>query len=497
MNLFFSSKRILTFLFILAMAAACKQPETIVVDRDPETAADGDTLVQQPTEKQAAGFQRLNMGELQPVHSLDPLLADNSSSMRAIQLVYEGLVRFDESGDIIPAVAQRWSAGNSDRRYTFHLRPDIYYHDSNVFGSGTGRKLTAGDVVFVFERMADHASPPRAAQLFMNIEGYDDYYREQRLVYNPSLRKVDRISGIQTPNDTTVVFELNQPDPEFLQKLATPLAVIYPKEALKNNSAVGFTPVGSGPFSFSQRASDSTLVFSKFQDYYAASDIQLNRVDLISSDNEMNLLNAMEEGDIHFLPDLGPTLSKQLLMENGNLASSYNDRYVLTLTGTSEVALRHYPPSDLSRDTGADIGQLVETNASAFFEEFGPAVTDTSFLTDDSKIASMSNLRIQAPATDHPYGKALLRQLADLLGEQGGNLEIIDIHIPTRRTGLFFTGDLTLISSGEWADYPSLVSFTIQHHSLQRSDINNLPANRYAWWLDLRRVELPAFDNIN
>lgn len=496
MNIFSSANRMMIFFFIVAIAAACKQPETIVVDRDPETTA-ADTVDHSPAvEQQNAGFRQLNIGEYQSISSLDPLLATNTANIRAIQLIYEGLVRFDEAGTIAPAIAQKWSVGNNDRRYTFHLRPDVYYHDSDIFGSGTGRKLTAADVPFVFQRMAKNAVPPRAARLFMNIEGFDEYFREQRHVYIPTLRQLDRISGIQTPNDTTVVFELDQPDPDFLQKLALPLAVIYPKEAVGANTD-DFTPVGSGPFSFAQRSSDSTFVFSKFQNYYAASDIQLNRVDMIISDTPLSFLDAMDAGDIHFLPELDPALSQQLLTEERSLASSYSDRYILSQTGSTTFALRRYPSSNMSEDRGADIAQLAENNASSLFNHLGPAITDTSFSTDDSKIATMSNLSLEAPATEHPYGKVFLQQLSDLLEGQGGELDITGIQVPTQRTGLFFTDHLELFPPMEWADHPPLITFSVQQFSLKRRDIDNLTANKYPWWIDLRGVELPAFENIN
>src|SRR5690625_3727588 len=114
------AKHLLFFVFILALAAGCKQPETIVIDRDPDTTA-ADTLDQPPAERQDASFNRLNIGEYQPINSLDPLLADNATAMRAIQLIYEGLLRFNETGDIAPALAQRWSVENNGRRYIFHL----------------------------------------------------------------------------------------------------------------------------------------------------------------------------------------------------------------------------------------------------------------------------------------------------------------------------------------------------------------------------------------
>src|SRR5699024_11266686 len=102
---------------------------------------------------------------------------------------------------------------------------------------------------FVFERMANNNVPPRAALLFMDIEAMHDYYQGQRHVYNSALRQLSGISGITVPSDSTVVFRLNHPDRDFLKKLATPRAVIYPKEAV-GNDVESFKPVGSGPYAF-------------------------------------------------------------------------------------------------------------------------------------------------------------------------------------------------------------------------------------------------------
>lgn len=496
MNTFFSVKNTCALFLIIVVGAACKQPETIVVDRDPETVVSPDTLDQAPDEPRDATFQQLNIGELQSISSLDPLLAATTSDLRAIQLLYEGLVRFSETGEIVPAIAQEWSIDNSNRRYTFHLRPDVYFHNSDVFGSGTGRKLTSGDVKFVFERMAKRNVPPHTAQLFMDIAGFNPYFQEQRQIYNSRLRQLEGISGIQTPNDTTVVFQLNQPDPDFLQKLAIPLAVIYPKEAI-NNARDGFAVVGTGPFAFSQRSNDSTYVFSRFDNYYAASDIQLNRIDVITSDNELSLFEAMEAGNIHYLPELGPALSQQVLTEDAEFVTSYGDRYTLSRSDSIEYVLRRYLPSGLSQDRAADIAQLAENNATSLFSALGPAVTPSSFSTDDSKISSMSNLNLEASATDDPYAKVFLQQLSDLLEEQDGQLTINDILVPTQQTGLFVTRHLPHFPFMEWEGHPATISFTIQPLSLKRQNIENLVPNRYSWWIDPRGVELSTLENAN
>nr|WP_286670513.1 ABC transporter substrate-binding protein [Fodinibius salsisoli] len=416
--------------------------------------------------------------------------------MHAIQLIYEGLVRFDEGGDIVPAVARKWTSSNNSYQYTFHLRPDIFYHDSDIFGSGTGRKLTAGDVKFIFKRMAKPGVSDRAARLFMNIQGFEAYFREQHYVYNSSSRKLDDISGITAPNDTTVVFNLNESDPDFLQKLATPLAVIYPKEAI--NGQNNFETVGSGPFSFSQQTNDSTFIFAKFQNYHTASDIELNRIDMVTSDNESGLWQAMEAGDIHYLSELGPSLSQQLLTENNELASSYSGRYRLSRSNAStEFNLRRYTGSDISQDTGTDIAQQVQPNLDSLFANLSSVISNPSLVTDDSKVASMSNLQIRATAPEGPFEKIVLQHLGNALAEQGVQFAISDLHIPTKETGLFFTRTMPLIPSLAWQEQPVILSFTLQPYTLAHQAVEGVSTNQYPWWINLRSTEIPALENIN
>ncbi len=205
MRTLISPYKLLALVLFFITLAGCKQPETIVIDDDPTAAAPSDTTADEPS-AEAADFQQLVIGEYNSIPSLDPLFADNAASMRAIQLVYEGLVRLDAEGSVVPGMAESWEVSDDSLTYTFQLRNNIYYHDSESFSTGTGRRMSSGDVKFVFERMAQPGVPPTAAQLFMDIKGFDPYFHEQQNVYLPGQRKLEGISGIQTPGENSVVF---------------------------------------------------------------------------------------------------------------------------------------------------------------------------------------------------------------------------------------------------------------------------------------------------
>ncbi len=495
----FNFKQLLAFLIVIIAIGSCKQPETVIVDRDPDTAAGRDTTTQEDTTKRDASFRQLIIGEYQPITTLDPLQVSSATEMRAVQLLYEGLVRFDREGDIVPAIARDWSVENNNRKYTFRLRTDVYYHDNDRFGSGTGRKLMAGDVKFALERSARSGVSPMAARLFMNIRGFEPYFQEQRNLYNPDHRQLDGVSGIQAPNDSTVVITLNNADPNFLQKLATPLAVIYPKETVGNNNSI-FEPIGSGPFTFSRQQNDSTHIFSKFDNYYNSSDVSLNRMDIISSASEETLWTNMKSGDIHYLPELGPTLSQQLLNEEGNLSSSYSSRYQqIPSEGEITFTLYHNPASDLPGDIVTSIGQIAQSNSSALFENMDRGITETSFKSDNnSSNASLDNRTITiARITGHPYSQQLLDNLSMLLDQQNAELSISNSRIPHQEIDLFITESQPLIPELQWASHPLLLQFSIQSIAIGRSEIENQAQVPYPWWIDVRNILLPPIENLN
>src|SRR5213596_4007353 len=72
--------------------------------------------------------------------SLDPALSTDVPTGEMVALAYDGLTQFDADGRLLPALADRWTAGQdgSGSRYVFHLRPGVKFHD--------GTPLTAAAV---------------------------------------------------------------------------------------------------------------------------------------------------------------------------------------------------------------------------------------------------------------------------------------------------------------------------------------------------------------
>ncbi|MDZ7683365.1 MAG: ABC transporter substrate-binding protein [Fodinibius sp.] len=497
MKSFLARYKFLSLFAVIVIVAGCKQPETIVVDQAPSVAPTSDTTNVESTVNDGS-FRQMVMGEYHTINTLDPLFADNASSMRAVQLVYEGLVRLDRNGSVVAGLAKRWDVSNDSLKYTFTLRSNIFYHDSDIFSTGTGRRMTSTDIKYVFERMAKNNVPPKAANLFMDIRGFDAYYQEQREVYFPGDRHLQGVSGITTPTDSTVAFELNNPDPQFMKKLATPLAVIYPREAV-SSTPEDFAAVGAGPFRFSSRDADSTLIFTRFQDYYNASEVYLNRVDIVTGATESKLFREMGAGNIFMLPQLGPQLFQNIIDTSGQLNSTYRNRYNLQMTnGYTEYVLRHNPGANLSADGATYLANQARTDT-PYVNRFPAGImkwsspADTT--TQSANRPAIDN-QIYSTFSRDPFIRTYLGSLSKKL-QPFTSLQMVQIRPPSRNTGLLFTVSYPLIPETRWDTYNSLSRFKVPQAALLRTEITGLTFNEYPWWLDLRGVKLPAAEELN
>jgi oligopeptide transport system substrate-binding protein len=67
--------------------------------------------------------------------------------MSIIEQLFEGLVKSDKNGTIIPASAESWTISEDKKVITFYLRKNLKWSD--------GSKVTANDFVYSFQRLVD------------------------------------------------------------------------------------------------------------------------------------------------------------------------------------------------------------------------------------------------------------------------------------------------------------------------------------------------------
>lgn len=498
MNYFIRNKRagLLTAIIAAFMLFQCKGPETIVVSENPSSAG-ADTVSDDTTASEpSAAFRQINIGEPDRIPTLDPLFAENTGTMRALQLLYEGLVRYDSDGNVVPASAKSWTVSPDSLTYTFTLYNDIYYHDSDIFSSGIGRKLVASDVKYVFERMAQPGVPAHAAGIFMNIKGFEPFFKEQHHIYIPADRHLHGVSGISVTNDSTVTFSLVRKDSLFLEKLASPYALIYPHEAVTQSGASRFRAVGSGPFSLSRQRGDSLYIFSKFKNYHFTGQPAVNRVDISVTQREDNLFKAFARGDIHLIPQLGLQTARQVINANGNLRQGYTPSYNLMKgEGKTRYSLNWNPEADPDQHKARYVTQVIDTSFSFsglpadFIAINRAAVADSTY-----NFSASDSLAVAF--TENNYARHFINLLGIKLQERGVHLTFSPIRVPTRHTGLYTRQFLPSYPGETWQNENLLTAFSVPHIALYVKEFRKLKFNKFPWWFNLRETTLPVIDNL-
>lgn len=151
--------------------------------------------------------------------TLDPQYADEVGAQAVINNVFEGLVRLSAEGEIIPGIAESWSISEDKMTYTFNLKNGTEWYCPTVLKTEYGEefykrfseeKVTAADFVFACRRtVMPQTNSSHAHRLFV-IENASDIYSG----------KLDTDTlGVTAKDDYTLVFRLNAPCSDFLERL--------------------------------------------------------------------------------------------------------------------------------------------------------------------------------------------------------------------------------------------------------------------------------------
>ena len=512
-----SSITILFFISATVLLLSCgTDREVTVVDRDPD-AADVDLA-----DEGDVGEQVLRIGELNPIRSLDPLYAVNTTSRRAVTQLYEGLVRFDENNEIQPAGARSWDVSNDSLTYTFRLNRDVYFHDSEVFHNGIGRRVRAEDYKQAFLRMASPDVPSQAAELFLDhIRGFEAYYREQREVYFPEDRFVDDIEGIQVRNDSTLVFRLNEPSENFLKKLASPYAVVYPREAVQDeNYSLRHDPVGSGPFTMENTVGDSIYVLGQNEQYLnhatEESGHQIDRLEILHIPDETRLFRQLSMENLDMIVDLGPQMIAEVVDSNNTLHEAYASDFDLKVNERSEPVTLEFNPTNryrLSREHAIALSRKLSEDAFVHYSGI-PSMQVTYHYPGDEDTDSdedeyqddeyYSNLKDRFAADGDEALPVAFQRDTDvalitgmLLNQLSDELEFSliprrissrDIFMYSSRPVLSSPFEQTAVGNNE------ILRINYDRYLITNKETEGIYLNNLAWWLDLSRATVPEVE---
>ncbi|NBC65115.1 MAG: hypothetical protein GVY07_05545 [Bacteroidetes bacterium] len=471
------------FLILMTGIYACSSSESTVVVVEDSPATQQATQ-QDSTEEQ---FTQLTIGLIDSVTNFDPLFAENLSTQRTFTLIYDGLYTLDRQGNPIPDIASSVEVSEDSLEYVFRLNQNKFFHNSSIFNSGIGRRVNASDVKTAFERTASINVPSQAAQLLMNIRGFENFYLEQRSVYDPGQRVLQSVAGIQVIDSQTLAIVLIEKDPQFLTKLASPYLLIYPQEAISGNSSIlSDRPVGTGPYQLNRIEYNGQIVMIRRESFNGSDLPPINRINLQMFENESNLFQEFSTSDTDWIPEIGPEISNQILNENGELQSSYQQNFNFVQNNASRVAA-------LYLNERAEVNQQWLISRLAYLTEEDFSIRgDISLNVDEFEITEDAEPLEQyySSYTEDAMTRQILTELHNIIFTPNSSLVLFDIRVPTRQTSIHSRNSSSLHHNLSPIDENYWLRADTDILGIYKNRVRGIESTSVPWLLHIDQVSL-------
>ena len=350
--------------------------------------------------------------------------------------LFEGLVKLDRDGKVVPLLAKSWTVSPDGLTYTFSLQTGVKFHD--------GAPMTAADVKFSFDRARAPNSTNAQKQIFAPIDTID------------------------TPDPATAVIKLKQPSGNFLYFLAWgDASVMSPATAEANRS----TPIGTGPFRFKSWARGDRVELVRNPDYWGQKPA-LESVTFRFITDPQAQVAALKAGDVDAFPAIGaPELFADLKKDprftavagstEGEIVAGMNNAKKPFDDKRVRQALMHAIDRKALVDGaysgfGRPIGSHFSPNHPAFVDQTGVVPYDTAKAKDLLKQAGYGNgLSITIKTPQMAYASRSAELVSAMLSEVGVDLKIIPTEFPAKWIEEVFRAkdyDMTIVAHTEPLD---------------------------------------------
>jgi peptide/nickel transport system substrate-binding protein/oligopeptide transport system substrate-binding protein len=170
-----------------------------------------------------------------------------------MQQVFDGLVSYDASLALVPAIAHTWRLSEDGLIWTFQVRKGVRFHH--------GREVTAEDFVYSLRRLLDLKSKSRARDVLTRVAGASEY----------TAGRVPFVAGLKAPARYVLEIHLTEPTPALISALALVDAMVVAREVVERlGDKFGEQPVGAGPFRFVRWIKGKEIVLEANPDYFVA-----------------------------------------------------------------------------------------------------------------------------------------------------------------------------------------------------------------------------------
>lgn len=449
------------------------QPQTVPATV-PATQAQGET--------EAAGGESQPAGDVaqemvfvlnNEPDTIDPTITNNSFATPFLINCFEGLVTYDENGEVVPGNAESWDINDDLTVFTFHLREGLKWSD--------GSPLTANDYVYAALRVL---TPATGAQ-YVNM--ISDYVVNGQEYYEGTASAED--VGIKAVDDNTLEFTLKAPCPYFIDLVS--MWVYFPvQEATVEANGDKWTTtaesyIGNGPFKVTQITPGESYVLEKNENYWDAANVQLEKLTYRYILDVSTALTAYENGEVDGVRTIPSSDMARLKAENAGVvvAPSYGTVYY-------DINCSKEPYNDplvrkalnLAIDREALINNVAQVEGEPAYSFYAPGyVVDGKDLTegrpnfDLSPTADVEAAKAALAEAGYPEGEGFptiqlsfyaddnVKKIAEAIKEMWEQNLGITVEVSSAEWAVFYdavqNGNYEVAAMGWSADYVNPMSF--------------------------------------
>ncbi len=254
---------------------------------------------------------QINMYLADEVYNLDPAYAHlDSSATKLVGLLFEGIMKLDDDGDVVKALCKSWSytedegvdkESDADNKYTMEIK----LKDS---GWSDGRAVAASEFVYAWKRLLDPDFNGEGAELLFDIKGAWECKNEGK--------SPDDVGLYYDKTILTIEFKHSIDPDDFLRKLTSVALFPLREDALRNPhwSSANTTIVTNGPFTLlsyfpgdSMELGRNTYFRHDTTDDEAPTPSKYVKPYKIMIDfklNEEEMLQSYEDGELFYISEL-------------------------------------------------------------------------------------------------------------------------------------------------------------------------------------------------
>jgi oligopeptide transport system substrate-binding protein len=233
--------------------------------------------------------------------TLDPAVMTGQPEGRIADALFEGLTGFDpQTLKPVPGAAERWEISEDGKTYTFHLRECRW---------SNGDPLTANDFVYSWKRVMTYQPVVDYVYQMFYLENAEAFTKKELVDFS-------RV-GVRALDDRTLEVRLKNPTPYFLDLVSFYTFFPVHQGCVERHGKDWTRPehiVGNGPFTLDQHRVNDRIRLKKNPNYWDASRVALDEVEITAVDSADTYFNMYEGGELDWID--APPLNQIPFLKN-------------------------------------------------------------------------------------------------------------------------------------------------------------------------------------